>query len=278
MVLVSNCSSEDDMRGNMHISSCGIVTDCSCTNAAGRQSLRIQALFGITPQVIAARSDLEAAGHLIDALDAVQCGSEHSLILGNVAPRNGYRDRWPNGTPFGYLHVGKALVVTTLAGHVLSLVKKLRLAETLYVMDIPTVMQWAVREGIVTQSEAEHITTTQFRSYEFLPRVANWIVGRRIVPSEKARIVDVVPDAPASVWYVDEPFGNVKTTLLPEERRKSRLAGLPFNAHLADVPPGGLSWVVGSSGFGRDRWLELVVNGASAAEKQQLKSGSSLQK
>ncbi len=256
----------------MKIQFFGIVTDCDCRNAAGRQSLRVQSLCGLLPQVIGARNDLEAAGHIVDALDAARCNGGEGILLANVAPRNGLREKWPNGTPFCYIYIGKTLLVSTVAGQTLSLVKKLQLAETMHVLDIPTVMKWAVKKRLISSSEAENVTTTQFRSYEFLPRVALWIAARWKVPGQKMQVRDVVPDAPLAVWYVDDPFGNCKTTVLKGERNLTRFADLDFSEQLADVTPKNLSWVVGSSGFGTHRWLELVVNGESAAKRLSVES------
>ncbi|MEK7156014.1 MAG: SAM hydroxide adenosyltransferase [Patescibacteria group bacterium] len=253
-----------------------IVTDCDCTNAAGRQALRVQSLFGIQPQIIGARSDLEAAGHIVDAQDAIRGSKREGVILANVASRDGCRERWQNGTPFCYTRTGQALIVSTLAGQTLSLVKKLRLAETLHVLDIPTVMQWAVKKRLIATVEAEEIVQTQFRSYEFSPRVALWIAGGWKVPAEKTRVQDVVPDAPLAVWYIDEPFGNCKTTVLAHERNSTRFSDVAFSRRLADVPSKNLSWVVGSSGYGNQRWLELVVNGESAAKKLDVRIGDLL--
>ena len=260
----------------MKIKFFGIVTDCDCRNAAGRQSLRVQSLCGLLPQVIGARNDLEAAGHIIDALDAARCTNGEGILLANVAPRDGAREKWQNGTPFCYTYIGKTLLVSTIAGYTLSLVKKLKLVETLYVLDIPTVMKWAVRKRLISSLDAEHATATQFRSYEFQSRVALWIAGRWKVPAQRAQMQEVVPDAPLAVWYVDDPFGNCKTTVLAEERNLTRFAELDFSERLADVPSKNLSWVVGSSGIGTKRWLELVVQGESASEKLNLKSGSLL--
>ncbi|MEK7098391.1 MAG: SAM hydroxide adenosyltransferase [Patescibacteria group bacterium] len=260
----------------MKIQFFGIVTDCDCRNAAGRQSLRVQSMCGLSPQIIGARSDLEAAGHIIDLLDAIRCSKREGIVLANVAPRNGCQKQWPNGTPFCYTYVGQALLVSTLAGHTLSLVKKLRLAETLYVLDIPTVMKWAVRKRLISISEAEHTVATQFRSFEFLPRVALWIAGRWKVPAQKMQVQEVVPDAPLAVWYIDDPFGNCKTTVLEHERNRTRFSDLAFCKRLADVPSKDLSWVVGSSGYGNQRWLELVVNGESAAKKLDVGIGNLL--
>src|SRR5438132_688008 len=110
-----------------------IINDCNDSNAAGRQQTRIAALFGIQPSFISvggdlnAGSELEAAGSLIDCLDAA--GDAKGIILCNVAPRSNAGKKWFNGTPFGYFSYKQTLVLSTVAGHTLSLVKKLGITQ-----------------------------------------------------------------------------------------------------------------------------------------------------
>ena len=82
-------------------------------------------------------SDLEASGNIIDTLDAY--GDLPGVILVNIAPRNGKAKKWKNGTPFGYFWYKKILVISSVDGLTLSLVKKLNLVKTINVLDIPTV-------------------------------------------------------------------------------------------------------------------------------------------
>ncbi len=177
-----------------------IINDCKDVNAAGRQIVRAQSLLHASASFVGVQSDLEAAGNIIDALDALD--GRPGIILANVAPRNGGAKKWPNGTPFGYFWYGKTLVVASVDGYTWSLIKKLNLTQVIQVL--------------YTKS------SSQFRSFEFLPRVAARLVTRKQVPYTKLAIQNI-PDAPTAVWWIDN-FGNCKTTLLPDcELRNSPL-------------------------------------------------------
>jgi S-adenosylmethionine hydrolase len=93
-----------------------------------------------------------------------------------------------------------------------------------------------------------------------------------------AELLDLttVADAPATVWWVDN-FGNCKTTLLPEEAARLNSAGLadlPRYPRLKDVPNGEAAVITGSSGYGTQRLLEIVVQGGRADEKLSLDAGA----
>jgi hypothetical protein len=67
-----------------------IITDCSDSNALGRQMTRSASLFGFSPVAMPIShqfdvpSDLEAGCHLIDVLDS--CRGSSGVILLNKAP------------------------------------------------------------------------------------------------------------------------------------------------------------------------------------------------
>ena len=74
------------------------------------------------------------------------------------------------------------------------------------------------------------------------------------------------PDAPPAIWYVDN-FGNAKTTLIEEDIRldaegdvRTKLGTLRFHERLKDVPHGEAAFIVGSSGIGHERFLEITKN------------------
>lgn len=217
---------------------------------------------------VGVQDDLEAAGTLVDILDAAQ--KLPGVVLANVAPRNGSGKKWENGTPFGYFYFGETLVISSISGLTLGLVKKLGIVEKIQTMDIPTVAEAMVNEGALPQELAERMKSTQFRSFDFLPYVAKWILKEgRVLPSEELPI-----DAEVSVrvWYVDV-FGNVKTTLLPQEvsfevgkKVTTAFAELSCFTALKDVPDGEAALIIGSSGIEEKRFLEIVVQGKSAAE------------
>ena len=116
----------------MHIT---IINDCKDANAAGRQMARAAGLIEAPVSFVGVSSDLEAAGNLIDMLDAY--GDSAGILLVNVAPRNGKAKKWQNGTPFGYFWYKKILVLSSIDGLTLSLVKKLQLVDSINVLDIP---------------------------------------------------------------------------------------------------------------------------------------------
>lgn len=256
---------------NMNIT---IINDCRDANAAGRQIARAASLTGGHASFVGVKNDLEAAGSLIDILDAY--GESNGAVLVNVAPRHGKAKKWPNGTPFGYFWYKNILVVASVDGLTLSLVKKFGLIDVVNVMDIPTVMDKFVRENMLSKSLGDHIINTQFRSYDFLPRVAAYLLKNKNVESERYEIKNV-DDAPAAVWWVDN-FGNCKTTLLLKEIQEGGGVSLEsgrvdYFQRLKDVPDHIKAVITGSSGLGDDRFLEIVVQGESAEKSLNLSSG-----
>ncbi len=263
-----------------------IITDCSDSNALGRKMTRTASLFGFAPIPVAigndfeSLSDLEASGHLLDMLDAGLGNS--GVILVNKAPRSGKAKKWSNGTPFGYFWYNQTLVVSSVDGFALSLVKKLGVVDSINVLDIPTVMNFAVENNLITRDNADYIVTTQFRSFEFLPRVAKWVFDKIEISSESLSMNEV-PDAPNAVWFADV-FGNLKTTLLPTdigfENGKiiefENFGSITCYNRLKDVPNGETGLIVGSSGLGHQRFLEIVVQGNSAKVKFRSKVGQEL--
>lgn len=255
----------------------GVITDCHDGNAVLRQSIRVQHLFGVTPAVIGVRTTLEASGNIVDALDAGYCSE--GVLLANVAPRNGQAKQYENGVPFGCAWAGRTLVVATLDAETLSLPHRLGLIERVEALDTGIVMDWAALLEYATDEAARRTVKTQFRSYEFSPSVARWLNDRKAVPARPW--APGTPDRMHAVWHIDN-FGNSKTTLLPQDleliqRESAVLRGLSRYTQLRDVPDNGVPAIVeGSSGYGSDRFLELVVQGGSAAEALGLSVGSRL--
>ncbi len=264
-----------------------IINDCTDDNVKGRLGTRVASLFGTAPTYVGVGMNLvtdnasdpaeyEAAGCLIDVIDAA---NSEGVVLVNVANRHGKGKRWPNGTPFGYFILDNVLVVSTIDGLTLSLIKKLGLTDVIRLMDIPTVTKLLAKKDIITQDLAHHITHTQFRSFEFEPRVAKWISEGVVIPHEDYSIANV-QTIPNAIWYVDN-FGNTKTTLLPKDiafepgkKIPTRFGEVTCYSRLKDVPNGETAFIIGSSGYKEQRFLEFVVQGVSAAEKFNLSAGS----
>ena len=257
-----------------------IINDCFDENVKARLGTRVSSLFGISPTIIGVGGNLvsnnshdpaeyQAAGCLIDTLDAAN--GEKGIILVNVANRHGKGKKWPNGTPFGYFYFKKALVVSTIDGLTLSLVKKLRLINSIQLLDIPKVANKMAKDKIITDALAMQIINTQFRSFEFQPRVAKWLVDGISVPAASYALSHV-PQVKSAIWYVDN-FGNCKTTILPKEIEfengkdiNTNLGVFKCFTRLRDVPDGNKALILGSSGYKNKRFIELVIQGESAAK------------
>lgn len=271
-----------------------LITDCHDSATFGRQLTRLSAIFKRAPIPVSISGNLddtasmEAAGVMVDILDSGM--GEKGIVLVNAAPRN--QEKWSNGTPFGYFYYRKTLVVTTVDGYTLSLVKRFKLAEDnkVYVFDIPTVMDFMMDEypGELdanlekAREKAEYIKNTQFRSFEFMPRVANWKYQDLDIPEEELDLSDVL-DLENHIFWIDN-FGNAKTSILPEdinfaigkEYQIEKIGKVKSYAKLKDVPVGQTALIVGSSGIRENRFLELVIQGSSAADKYRLKTGERL--
>jgi hypothetical protein len=271
-----------------------LITDCHDSATFGRQLTRLSAIFKRAPIPISINGNLddtasmEAAGVMIDVLDSGM--GEKGIVLVNAAPRN--QTKWPNGTPFGYFYYRKTLVVTTVDGYTLSLVKRFNLPENnkVFVFDIPTVMDFMIDQypGELdanlekAREKAEYIKNTQFRSFEFMPRVANWKYRDLDIPETELDL-SYVQDLDNQIFWIDN-FGNAKTTILPEdinfevgkEYQINKVGKVKSYAKLKDVPIGQPALIVGSSGIREYRFLELVIQGGSAAKKYGLKTGDKL--
>jgi len=250
-----------------------VITDCLCANAQGRQQTRLTSLFRSPVNFIGVNTDLEAAGNLIDIIEAGH--GKKGIILVNVAPRNGEAKKWPNGTPFAYFFFKKTLIISSIDGVTLSLIKKLKLTKSIYVTDLAN----TVTKNL--PSEAEKIINTQFRSLEFLPLLALWITkGKEIVFTEQN--INTIPNAPEAIWWTDN-FGNCKTTLLPEELNeakirliRNKIPKIEFYDKLKDVPNGQTAVIIGSSGIDKNNFLEIVVQGDNASKIHKITSGDIL--
>jgi hypothetical protein len=249
-----------------------IINDCHDDNAAGRQLTRVSSAFGCPVNFIGVKhyNELGAAGNIIDTLDAV--GNDNALILVNIAPRHGDAKRWPNGSPFGWFKHKNTYVISTIDGHTLSLVKKFGLTENIHVFDFEKTSDRLLELGVINKLQHNHLSHTQFRSFDFTPRIAGIDSEKNIDICDELSINEI-PDAPKAVWWVDN-FGNCKTTLLEEDLDKNNK--IKFYARLKDVPNSEPAFIIGSSGLQEKRFVELVIQGESAAEKFNLKPGDDL--
>lgn len=261
-----------------------VITDCCDENARLRQMARYGGYFpGSSVHFAGVNSDIEAAFLLVDTLDALDGNS--GVIMVNVAPRNGAAKKHANGTPFGMLRVGKTTVFASVDGATLRLLNQLKSDLSLCIYDIPEV----VPHLTVDKDLQQRIILTQFRSFEFLPRVAKAVVvDGKSLPGNHIALNAHCGEGVLSVVAFVDCFGNLKTTLLPEDlgfehgqHVKVEVGGsiadnVKCYARLKDIPDGELGLTIGSSGLGQHRFLELMVQGKSAANLLSAKVGTTV--
>ncbi|MDP3899881.1 MAG: hypothetical protein Q8Q23_02260 [bacterium] len=255
-----------------------IINDCQDDNARARQLTRVSTLFKVPANFVSVKNDLEAAGNIIDILDASQ--KKTGAVLVNVAPRNGSAKHWKNGTPFAYFYYGKTLALASVDGLTLSLVKKLKLTKFVNILDLEKSVKLMEKKKKLSTSEVGKIINTQFRSFEFLPRAASWLTQGYKLPFEKISI-EKISDAPNAIWWIDN-FGNCKTTVLSAELAEikliKKLQKLPCYPRLKDLPDNKTGLIAGSSGINNNRFVEIMTQGDSTAKKLKLKSGEVIAK
>lgn len=258
-----------------------IITDCHDDGTKNRQTTRSASFFNTYISFVGLDSynEIEAAGNIIDTLDAAE--DNPGIIMANCAPRHGKAKKWKNGTPFGYFKYKNTLIVSTVDGYMLSLAKKFGLIDKMYVTDIPTVLEEMVKIGQFPEDMRIPVINTQFRSFEYMPRLAKWVHEGVNVPAEELPLEEIA-DAPHVVWWVDN-FGNCKTTMLAEEigheagkKLKTRFGEIICYDRLKDVPNGETGLIIGSSGLGKKRFIEFVIQGKSAAGKFDIKTGDTI--
>jgi len=261
-----------------------LITDCRDDNALARVTARLSSLLPIVPnKSIGVTNDLEAGLNIVDQLDALD--GKPGIILVNVAPRNGHAKKWENGTPFGWIQVENTYIFGTIGDYTFSLLEKILARKlTVNVFDLPQ----AVLHFGLSEEREKYIISTQFRSFEFLPRAAAMIVKRMGVPTEEW---NEIPAVPSVVVWVD-CFGNIKTSVLPEEigfaagknaalKAKGLTKWLECYNRLKDIPDNSSGVIIGSSGMWvgdtNKRFLEIVINGGSAAALYKHKSGDRIE-
>lgn len=259
-----------------------IINDCCDENAKLRQISRAGSLIKNSfANCFGVKNDLEAAGFLVDAIDAME--GKEGVILANVAPRGGKRKRWKNGTPFGFFWHKKTLIVSSIDGLALSLVKKLGVIKEFYIVDIANVLN-SVKERELSNKTKERIAKSQFRSFDFLPRLAAWILDHKKIPAKKYNL-DEILDMPHCVWFIDN-FGNIKTSLLKKDfivagntidfKIENKIHKFRFFERLKDLPNEEIGLTIGSSGIDDERFLEIIINGDNAAKKLKIEEGAEI--
>ena len=277
-----------------------IITDCKGENEAGRQVARFNS-YGLGPtDLVGVDSGLndtptiEAAGNLIDLLDAGE--GKKGIIIVNVAPRGAKKDG-ENGTSFSYFYYKNTLIISTIKDHCLSFIKRFEIVKTVRILDVKAVLDHVNKQpraksprfsrkgskGIIDKKLTNYIVESQFRSFDFVPRVAKWLTIGVNIPS-KPYSLDKIPDIPQCIWHIDS-FGNAKMTLTLDDLKIespqfliTSLGTYPFYQRLKDIPYGETAIYIGSSGIGNKRFLEIATQGlkGSAAHSLNLKVGDEI--
>lgn len=244
-----------------------IITDCFDSSTAGRQKVRAQSLFkGISPVLIESsyKHAVSLAGNIIDILGTLEYDTESkALIIGNHAPREvGKRDNLLNGSPFVYFWYKEHLFVVTYTDELFAILRKY--------IDIPVVYEVTDElKAKIAEVYPIDFAKTQFRSLDYAPFLGKYIwdhpetVGKEIVLTDEADVLAW------SVWHTDN-FGNVKLLATRSDldgatRTIEGIGEVTFYERLKDVPVGETAIIQGSSGVGDSRFLELVIQGGSAA-------------
>lgn len=251
-------------------------TDCKDPNALTRLEARLTILFeNSSIHGVGINTDIEASGCILDTLDALRISKRPSVIIGNLAPRSD--KHYKNGAPFYVGHVGTTNIVATKT--CFTLLAKLNLITTIYETDVETVCK-----KFLPIAEAKRIANSQFRSFEYVPRLAHWVHTKKKIPSTPLVLSTKTLD---QVWWVDN-FGNCKTTVTEAELKKyvsksvvtltihNKKIKLPFYQKLADVPKGVLAVIIGSSGYKDTRFAEIVIQGKSASALLKIVSGTEI--
>jgi len=245
-----------------------VINDCKSENDIARQETRLMSLFKVPISFVGVSSDfsvnatLEAAGNLVDVLDAIE--DRNGVILLNVAPRGEQKKDGYNGTPFCYFKYRNVTVISTVRGQSLSIIKKLGLIDHVNLVSVDDAVAFAHTVGMLSKEQADYIPTSQFRSFDFTPRLAYWLHLGIDVPYKKMDL-SIVEDINHCVWYVDA-FGNCKTTILPEEIKakfgekiKTNVGEFIYYPRLKDLPKGETAIYIGSSGIGSKRFVEIAT-------------------
>jgi len=255
-----------------------IISDCSDTNESARQQTRVNSLFGCPANILSLGnySDIQAAGNLIDALDAGE--GREGVILVNVAPRFGHGKRWSNGVPFGYFYYGKTLVVSVASREALFLARKLGLVENFYVTEISNMVDILIENDLLNAEKRDYLINTQFRSFEYAPKLAKLVFEGQHVPHNLFEIEDFEVDG-GVVWFIDS-FGNCKTSLLDSDivvdeggYVQTSWGKIKLYPKLKDLGDNELGIYLGSSGIDSRRFVEISIQGGNAAEKLGIKVG-----
>lgn len=254
--------------------------DCIDNNAINRLKRKIHAYTGGTTDVIPIEHMAAVGMDLVDMLQASRIVSNlkplgRQIILANMARRELSHGVYRNGPPFCYFKVGEGksevLVVSTFTEDFLTLAHRLGIVEEVNLLEIHDVLESAIKNGHMRADEAEEIEFSQFRSLDFVPLAARLLTHSPFwLVSEVRHLGD--PPPPKGIALRFDNFGNIFTDVLPEDvgfepgGKLTLVTGEEINCYkyLADVPPGELAAVIGSSGYAQKRFIMVTIQGTSA--------------
>jgi len=236
--------------------------------------------------VVKVSTDIEAAGNIIDQLDASD--QNPTIIIANIAPRTnhswwlknskGQFNIYENGTSFCYFWVKNKLIISTIDGLTLALVKKINITSNINVIDIRKTLSIMHKNNLITSYQKNYISNSQFRSFDFIPRVVELLL-KKINPISKKLSITKIPDCPNAIWWIDN-FGNCKTTLFKKDiiiskdgKIQTKFGQFPFFSHLSKIPSSMTAIVEGSSGVGESVFLEFLTQGKNTAKQYSIKIG-----
>ncbi len=255
-------------------------TDCKDSNAITRLFARLTALFdGSHIKTVGIDKDIEAAGCILDTLDALRVGQGDYIIIGNLAPRA--EKQYKNGAPFYIARVEKTIIIATKT--CFSLLRKVGLVDTIGETDVETVCR-----AFLPEQESLRIANSQFRSFEYVPLLARFAADDKEIPTTPESLDAFSPEKfENQIWWIDN-FGNAKTTFTNNEIKDKIIDGkitfliegtehiLPFFERMADVPVGVVACIIGSSGYKDMRFAEIIKQGSSVAGALGLSVGNTI--
>lgn len=146
-----------------------IINDCKDPNAMGRQATRAMALLNCPVTTLGVQDQFEAAGCLVDTLDAAK--NQPGWVLVNIAQRDRFTSK-TNGPPFGYLECGRIRVIATL--NTLSLMPTVGI-KSCVVINMEELLTEMVECCEIDGNEKYRILHSQFRSFDFSIPLARWL-------------------------------------------------------------------------------------------------------
>lgn len=255
-------------------------------NAKMRITARLGRYFpGSKIEGFGVNNSIEASLFLLDLMDALVnpllparsiSSEKYSFgIIVNSAKRKGNNN---HNVTFGKVVIDDVLIITTLGGYELSLLKKLQiLPQDTWAYDIPKVLKWAVDSKLITSDYGVFLNETQFRTFELAPLLLLWESNSLSGLSDCCNQVKEIPDLNNRIVFSDI-YGNLKTSefsVYPIDYNRDFLLKIgdeergvitSYN-QLSEIPDGKLGLNVwGSSGFNNIRLIELNVKGGSAKD------------